>query len=83
MQTAGGRVEVGVGFGFELMVEGGVSVGMDWAFSAPLPTIVLCQVHFAMKDYGDVDRWIAQLMECKPLSEAEVVQLCARVTIPI
>jgi len=26
--------------------------------------------------HGDVDRWIAQLMECKPLSEHEVKLLC-------
>ncbi len=73
-------MKVGVGFGFELVVEVGGLAGMDWAFNAPLQAIVMCQVQFAMKDYGDVDRWIAQLMECKPLSEAEVVQLCARVT---
>jgi hypothetical protein len=40
---------------------------------------LVAKTHAAMKDYGDVDRWIAQLMECKPLSEAEVTQLCARV----
>lgn len=27
----------------------------------------------------DVDGWIAQLMQCKPLSEAEVKKLCDKV----
>ena len=45
-----------------------------------IPEASLVKAPGAMKDYGDVDRWIAQLMECKPLSEAEVIQLCARVS---
>lgn len=28
----------------------------------------------------DVDGWIAQLMQCKPLSEAEVKKLCEKVS---
>ena len=30
-------------------------------------------------DYGEVDRWIAQLNECKQLSEADVKKLTERV----
>lgn len=30
----------------------------------------------ATKDWSTVDRWIEQLMECKPLSEAECEDLC-------
>ena len=29
-------------------------------------------------DYGNLDRQIAQLFECKPLPEAEVKQLCEK-----
>ena len=47
---------------------------LSWAV-----VVLVAKTHAVMKDYGDVDRWIAQLMECKPLSEAEVTQLCARV----
>lgn len=28
----------------------------------------------------DVDAWIAQLMQCKPLSEVEVKKLCEKVS---
>jgi hypothetical protein len=30
--------------------------------------------------HSDVDKWIAQLMECKPLSEQEVKALCDKVS---
>jgi hypothetical protein len=33
----------------------------------------------AMSSNADVDAWIAQLMQCKPLSEAEVKKLCDKV----
>ena len=29
--------------------------------------------------FRDSDRWISQLLECKPLSEKEVEQLCDKV----
>jgi hypothetical protein len=29
----------------------------------------------------DVDAWIAQLMQCKPLSEVEVKKLCEKVSL--
>ena len=32
-----------------------------------------------MSSNDDVDAWIAQLMQCKPLSEAEVKKLCDKV----
>jgi hypothetical protein len=32
-----------------------------------------------MGDFFDVDKFIAQLMECKPLSEQEVKALCDKV----
>ena len=58
-------------------------LGACWLFSneCALHVMLLVKAPSVMKDYGDVDRWIAQLMECKPLSEAEVIQLCARVRI--
>lgn len=34
-------------------------------------------------DFGDVDRFIAQLMECKPLSEQEVKALCDKVRVSL
>lgn len=30
----------------------------------------------------DVDGWISQLMQCKPLSENEVKKLCEKVSLP-
>lgn len=33
-----------------------------------------------MSSNDDVDAWIAQLMQCKPLSEAEVKKLCDKVS---
>jgi hypothetical protein len=32
-----------------------------------------------MEDHTDVDRWIEQLLQCKPLSEKEVEALCEKV----
>lgn len=32
-----------------------------------------------MSSNDDVDAWISQLMQCKPLSEAEVKKLCDKV----
>lgn len=36
-----------------------------------------------MSDVGniDLDKWIADLMECKPLSEQDVKRLCEKVII--
>lgn len=31
------------------------------------------------ESYGDVDNWITQLKQCKPLSEADVEKLCEKV----
>jgi len=31
-------------------------------------------------DVGNLDKYIEQLMECKPLAEAEVRQLCEKVS---
>ena len=31
-----------------------------------------------MAEVKDLDRWVAQLLECKPLSEAEVKALCEK-----
>lgn len=78
---AAGEGEVG-GAGACLGGKYGSLAGYVWIFRGrlPLATVVESQNPSAMKDYGDVDRWIAQLMECKPLSEAEVIQLCTRVT---
>jgi hypothetical protein len=33
-----------------------------------------------MSSNDDVDAWIAQLMQCKPLSEVEVKKLCEKVS---
>ena len=34
-----------------------------------------------MSDHEDVDRWIAHLEKCKPLTEGEVEQLCEKVCV--
>ena len=34
-----------------------------------------------MGDHATLDGWIAQLMECQPLSETEVKQLCDKVDV--
>jgi hypothetical protein len=33
-----------------------------------------------MSSNDDVDAWVAQLMQCKPLSELEVKKLCEKVS---
>ena len=33
-------------------------------------------------DYRTLDRWIAELMDCKPLTESEVESLCEKVRAP-
>lgn len=40
---------------------------------------ILYLYHFIMSSNDDVDAWIAQLMQCKPLNEAEVKKLCDKV----
>ena len=35
----------------------------------------------AMSSNDDVDAWVAQLMQCKPLSELEVKKLCEKVSL--
>jgi len=30
-------------------------------------------------NYGEIDKQIDQLMQCKPLSESEIVKLCSQV----
>lgn len=32
-----------------------------------------------MRDYGSVDKQIAHLMQCKPLTEQEIKELCEKV----
>ena len=38
------------------------------------------QVHDGRGQQDDPDVWIAQLMQCKPLSEGEVKRLCDKVS---
>jgi hypothetical protein len=42
----------------------------------------LKSVDLSMTDIGNIDRQIEILMECKPLSETEVKQLCEKVPLP-
>jgi len=38
---------------------------------------------FSTQDYLNVDRYIEQLLKCKPLAEADVKALCDKVILPV